>query len=128
MNSIVLDKIRVQALSYDIIRIEYDNDGCFEDRPTFFISERQNFIDDVKMTLCENGENFGVEIGDLQLLMRKHSVSCKSGRMAKRQKKASASSPIPIPRMAVPTQPAVFMRILLPVQAMWRTSSIGQLI
>jgi len=72
MNSIVLDKIRVQALSYDIIRIEYDKDGCFEDRPTFFISERQNFIDDVKMTLGENGENFVVEIGDLQLLMPKN--------------------------------------------------------
>ena len=71
MNSIVLDKIRVQALSYDIIRIEYDKDGCFEDRPTFFIPERQSFTDEVKMTLGEDNGNYSVVIGDLQVLVPK---------------------------------------------------------
>lgn len=36
MNGITLGKIRVQALSCDIIRLEYDKNGRFEDRPTFF--------------------------------------------------------------------------------------------
>jgi hypothetical protein len=58
-------------LSYDIIRIEYDKDGCFEDRPTFFIPERQSFTDEVKMTLGEDNGNYSVEIGDLQVLVPK---------------------------------------------------------
>ena len=72
MNSIVLDKIRVQALSYDIIRIEYDKDGHFEDRPTFFVPERQSFTGDVKLTVAERNDDYVVEIGDLQLLVPKN--------------------------------------------------------
>lgn len=67
MNGITLGKIRVQALSCDIIRLEYDKNGRFEDRPTFFVPERCSFTEDVPMAYHKAEGSYVIQIGDLQL-------------------------------------------------------------
>lgn len=69
MNDIVLGNIRIQALSYDIVRMECDKNGRFEDRPTFFVPGKYNFVADVPMTCYQADDSYVVEIGDLQLMV-----------------------------------------------------------
>lgn len=44
MNEIIINKIRVQFLTESIIRIEKELNGKFEDRPTFFVPNRESFL------------------------------------------------------------------------------------
>lgn len=45
MEQIVLDNIRVQLLSEDIVRVERTHKGAFCDENTFFIPEREQYND-----------------------------------------------------------------------------------
>lgn len=69
MKSLVLGKVRIQALTRDIIRIEYDKGGVFEDSPTFFIPDRNISSDDIDIDVIENAEKKVVTIGELTLVI-----------------------------------------------------------
>lgn len=78
MSGVIIEKkIRVQVLSKDIVRIEYNKKGVFEDKNTFFVPNRSNF--DFKGLNFEDDENcYRLTVSDMEIIIKKHFKSLSS--------------------------------------------------
>lgn len=80
-NTIICGNIRIQFLTADIIRIEYDKEQRFCDQDTFFIpakSEMEGFED---YTVLETAETYRVSFADKILLVSGQAESLKDVRL-----------------------------------------------
>lgn len=84
METSIIDNIRVQILSDDIVRIEYGKKGKFEDRDTFFIPNRSKYSDThIAYTVEENVVCFG----EYELYVPENATSLKGVRLEKNGKR-----------------------------------------
>ncbi len=69
MENVILGKIRIQLISCDIIRVEFDKNGRFEDVPTFFIPNRDEFSCCSHINVLEDDSKKVVGVGDMTLVI-----------------------------------------------------------
>ena len=87
METIIIDNIRVQLLSEDIVRVEYGRNGKFLDNDTFFIPNRHEYVcSSVAYTVEENVICFG----DYELYVPEKASGLKGVRLEKNGKKIYA--------------------------------------
>ncbi|MCH5351123.1 MAG: DUF5110 domain-containing protein [Clostridiales bacterium] len=69
MKNFIIGNVRVQLLSYDVIRVEYGKAGEFEDAPSFFIPDRNFYDGGIEATLREADGGAAIEVGDVRLFV-----------------------------------------------------------
>ena len=74
---IIVDKIRIQILSNDILRIEYNEKNKFLDEDTFFIPNRNNYSFDGNVESYENNEFIVVKFNNLEINIPKNNNGLK---------------------------------------------------
>lgn len=74
MITVVQDNIRVQVLTENILRVEYSANGTFEDRPTYFVPDRQ-FANDAQAFVQYNFKNVNILFGNYNLIIPKKATS-----------------------------------------------------
>ena len=74
---IIIDKIRVQILSNDIIRIEYNERKKFLDENTFFIPNRSNYVFEGNIDSYEYDKFIVIQLNDLEINIPKNNNGLK---------------------------------------------------
>lgn len=102
MKELILDKIRIQFLSKDIIRVEYNKNKEFLDETTFFITNRNVDSKNMSLKLESDEFNYIVSFGDYilkipfkQLSLNGVCILNKQGEIIYKYKKITNSGELP---------------------------------
>jgi alpha-glucosidase (family GH31 glycosyl hydrolase) len=77
MKKIIIDKIRVELLSKEIVRLEYNPKKNFLDDNTFIIPTRNEFLDEVEYELIEDNDITIISLDEVKIYVPKLANSLK---------------------------------------------------